>query len=83
MSFYGELDIAGAELAAEMLACVPRSTIDLDLSGLTFLDATGVRSILRAKEVIEADGSKLHVRGAFGIVRRVIDLTGLSYLLDD
>lgn len=83
VSFYGELDLAGAELAEEALVQAAGSTVVLDLSGLTFLDAKGLQAILSAKQRIEAQGDRIRIRGAFGIVRRIFDLTDLSHWLDD
>lgn len=83
VSFHGELDLAGAELAEEALVHAAGSTVVLDLSGLTFLDAKGLQAILSAKQRIEAHGDQIRIRGAFGIVRRIFDLTHLSHWLDD
>jgi ABC-type transporter Mla MlaB component len=55
----------------------------LDLSGLTFIDASGLQAIVNAKQHIEAEGNKFRVRGAVGIVRRIFDVTSLSPWLED
>lgn len=81
--FYGELDMSGTELAEETLVRAARSTVVLDLSGLTFLDASGLRAIVAAKQRIEADGNKFCIRGAFGIVRRVFEITELVHYLEN
>jgi anti-anti-sigma factor len=83
VSFYGELDLAGSVLAEEALVKAAGSTVVLDLSGLTFLDAKGLQAILSAKQRIEAQGDQIRIRGAFGIVRRIFDLTDLGHWLDD
>ena len=83
VAFHGELDLASAPAAEEALVRAAGSAVLLDLSGLEFLDAAGLRAILRAKQRIEAGGDRLHIRGAKGIVRRIFEVTSLSHLLYD
>ena len=55
----GELDLASASLLQETvndLAGEAISAVVLDLSGLSFLDSTGVRATLDARELCERRG---------------------------
>jgi anti-sigma B factor antagonist len=79
----GEVDVSSATLLETRLVQTARRTVVLDLSGVSFLDASGLGAILHAREKIAADGHELSIRGAVGIVRRVFDITDLSHLLDD
>lgn len=80
---YGELDIVGAERVRDALVAAGRSTVAVDLSGLTFIDASGLGAIVEARNSILAEGSGFRAWGATGIVRRAIDLTGLTSLLTE
>jgi anti-sigma B factor antagonist len=53
----------------------------VDFSGLTFLDSTGVNCLVRARADGDAAGTRLLVRNATGIARRVLEITGLAELL--
>jgi anti-sigma B factor antagonist len=81
----GELDVASATEAQKRMLDLelrPGAQLVFDLSGLTFMDSTGVRLILQANE-------HAHMHGAgFAIVRppdrvlRVLALVGLDEQLD-
>ncbi len=77
----GELDLATAAGLAERLTDIAGSLVVVDLSHLTFIDATGLTSLLAAKEKIEAQGHGIEFRHADGIVRRVFEVCGLRELL--
>jgi anti-anti-sigma factor len=50
----------------------------VDLSGLTFLDASGIAALSRCRTAAATTGVLLRAEGARGVVRRVLDLTGVS-----
>ncbi len=77
----GELDLAGAPRLAEFLATVGRSSVVVDLGGLTFIDAAGISVFVRAKKPIEDEGDEFRIVNAHGLVRKVFDIVGLSALL--
>jgi anti-anti-sigma factor len=72
---HGELDLAGVEHAEHALRRAERDgrVIVVDLSGLTFMDAAGLRVMLAANERL---GSRLTFRGCTPQVRRLLELTG-------
>jgi anti-sigma B factor antagonist len=76
----GELDMACSPLLDEILreVCVD-STEDvvLDMSRLTFMDSTGLRSILLAEELCQGNGCKLALIPGPRQVQRLFELTGL------
>lgn len=74
----GELDLASASAAEELLVELSGSTIIVDLGEVSFLDAAGLRALLQAKRRIEGVGHHLLARNARGIVARVLEVTGLS-----
>lgn len=83
VSLYGQLDIANAQRVREALVETAGSTLVVDLSGLQFMDSSGIAALLGARNEITGAGDEFELRGAQGIVRRVLEVTGLSYLLAD
>jgi len=76
----GELDIATAELLEAELRAVELSdaeTIVLDLSGLSFMDSTGLRVLLDFNERCGGDGGRLRVITGSPAVDRLLDIVGL------
>jgi anti-anti-sigma factor len=82
VSLYGELDLAGIETLDEELRAALASTVTeviLDLSGLDFMDCSGLRLVLRT-----SFRSRRRPGPAFGVLRgpdrvhRVFELTGVA-----
>ena len=79
----GELDLATApELEEKVLAAVREGerVVVLDLRELTFMDSTGVRTIVAAHKAAEETGTELKVirPGADNPVTRVIEISGID-----
>ena len=79
----GELDLATApELEEKVLAAVTDGTrtVVLDLRELTFMDSTGVRTIVAAHQVSEQSGNELRVvrPPRESAVSRVIEISGID-----
>ncbi|MDR7277816.1 STAS domain-containing protein [Catenuloplanes atrovinosus] len=79
----GECDLAvREELTATLLAAVAAArTVVVDLLHVTFIDSTGVHSLVTAHHAALAAGGRLHVTNATGPVATVLDLTGVGPLL--
>jgi anti-sigma B factor antagonist len=79
----GELDIATAPVLADALTRLeaPCDRVVLDLSGLTFIDSTGLRLAITEHRRAVADGFDFAVAGATGPVLDVLQLTGLDVAL--
>ena len=81
----GELDHHGAKNALRELelavdAALPRLLV-LDLTGITFMDSSGIALILRAQQRMQLlDGSVL-VRNVPSQARRVLDAAGIGRLV--
>ena len=78
---FGELDLATAARVQEELERVEATdagSIILDLSGLTFIDSTGVVLILMAQERSRADSNRLALLRGPRSVQRVFQLTALE-----
>ena len=80
----GELDMCAAPTLGrdltEALDGMPH-TISLDLSGLTFLDSTGIRVLVGAHRRAAAQGCGFILRSPQRSVLRVLKLTGLDQVL--
>jgi anti-anti-sigma factor len=78
----GELDLASSErLEAALLAAGDHSTL-VDLRGLTFMDSTGVRTLLQATEDASREGRELRfVVPTDGDARLTLTETGIEALL--
>jgi anti-anti-sigma factor len=84
ISVSGELDLATAGSLQRELERVEASdapSIILDLSGLTFMDSTGVRLLLNAHARSRADSDRLTMLRGSPAVQRVLQLTGVVDLL--
>ena len=76
----GELDIATSGALDQALA-ENRDTI-LDLSGISFMDSTGIRTMVGVHNRLSEAGNKLRLVVPPGPVARIIEITGLTGALD-
>jgi anti-sigma B factor antagonist len=80
----GELDATTAPVLEDELAGLAAEgvvSVVVDLAALQFIDSSGLRAILKGRELLEGRGGGIAISGASGIVERVIDMTGLNGLL--
>jgi anti-sigma B factor antagonist len=80
VTIVGEIDLAVAP-AMHAVLTDGRTDVIIDLSGVTFLDSSGIAAILRAYRQQTANGHCLSMRGATGPVRRVLQITGIDSVL--
>jgi anti-anti-sigma factor len=75
----GMLDLSTAATARDRLdaAWRPGATVNLDLSGLEFMDSTGLNLICGGLLTLGEQGS-LVLRNARGIVRRILTVSGIE-----
>jgi anti-anti-sigma factor len=82
----GELDMASAPTLAQSLTEAEREgthAILLDLRDLAFIDSSGLYAILSASTRARANGHRLVVDGSSGVARRLFELTGTEFLVED
>jgi anti-anti-sigma factor len=78
----GELDLGSiGELDAALADATPGARVCLDLSGLGFIDSTGLATVIRAHQAAAEAGGELTIVAPAGIVRRTIETSGLLALL--
>ena len=85
LSLYGELDIAAAGRLDEELREAEGegpAHIVLDLRNLTFLDSTGLRSLIAADARGREEGRRVTLVQGPAVVRRVFEITGLERRLE-
>jgi anti-sigma B factor antagonist len=77
----GEVDLATANMVEEALATARASRPErllLDLSGVTFLDSTGLRAVLAADADARSAGIPLEIVPGGPSVQRVFEVAGLT-----
>jgi anti-sigma B factor antagonist len=85
VSLKGELDLSTVAKVEEELRRVESSDatlLVLDLSGLTFLDSTGLRAVITADERARAQGRRFVIVKGPDAVQRVFAITRLEERLE-
>jgi stage II sporulation protein AA (anti-sigma F factor antagonist) len=81
ISVSGELDVSNAQTLESAVALLTSestpSELIFDMSGLRFMDSAGIAVLLGAAKKVD----KVSLRDPSPIVRRVVELTGLSAVL--
>jgi anti-sigma B factor antagonist len=78
----GELDVATQEeLRAALERQAARGAVTLDLSGLRFLDTSGLRLILETAEAARRDGFAFCVLPGAPAVQRLFEIAGVTELV--
>jgi len=82
----GEIDMTSAarfEAAVTHALDAHRpATLELSLAGVTFMDSSGIRVLLRAHQAARARNCTLTVGQVSPAVARVLDITGVRAVLD-
>jgi anti-anti-sigma factor len=80
----GEVDLSSAELLEDAMrqVCAGRRATELvvDLGGVSFMDSTGLRTLLVGKALCARSGVELRVLPGHARVRRLLEITGLGAL---
>lgn len=81
----GELDMASSPQLADALDRLrpaPRTRLELDLRELGFIDVSGLRTLLRARERARRWDGELILLNIPNSLRRLVHLTGTADLLE-
>jgi anti-sigma B factor antagonist len=83
VSVTGEVDVATApELLDALAEATDRyATIFLDMSGVSFLDSTGLRALIAARESAGLAGVELRLSAASSVVENLLALTGMGQVV--
>lgn len=78
----GEVDLATSpQLTAALDDVLDSRRVTLDLRDVGYMDSSGLRCLLAARDEIERRGGTIVVSAASSIVNRLITITGLDDLL--
>ena len=78
----GEIDIATSRALRDALATGPGPAhLEVDMSAVTFMDASGIGVLLAARQQAVDGGGSLTLRAPSGAVRRLTGVLGLDELL--
>ena len=77
----GEIDIATSPALKATLAAGLGRDIEVDLSGVTFMDASGIGVLLAARRQAAEAGGSLTLRAPSAAVRRLTEVLGLDEVL--
>jgi anti-sigma B factor antagonist len=86
MALHGEFDIASADDASCALQELLRRDLDavvVDLSGLDFMDSTGVKFLVDGRDTARALGVRLTLVHGGDLVQRVLTVSGVTALFED
>jgi anti-sigma B factor antagonist len=77
----GEIDVASRPLLddaiREAVAADGTESVVVDLSGVTFLDSSGIAALLKGRRVADEHQVAYRVTGARDLVQRVLEMTGV------
>jgi anti-anti-sigma factor len=78
----GEIDLETcAELSAALATLDGSRNVSLDLGDVSYIDSTGLRVLLTARDAAERAGGSLRIATSSNIVARLIEITGANELL--
>jgi anti-anti-sigma factor len=78
----GEIDLASIDALEAAITATEQdapadSDVVLDMSGVTFLDSSGLRVLVTANDRLDAAGRRLVIRRPPASVLRILEITGL------
>ena len=75
----GEIDMAGGPvLEAALLQCEGDGPLVIDLGQVSFIDSSGLRSLLEAGRRARGRGTTVHLRNVGPEVARLLEITGTT-----
>jgi anti-anti-sigma factor len=82
----GDIDLESSDVFFHVLtgALVANGSlrVEVDLTGVTLIDASGIGVLLAVRNRAHARGTALRVYGAWGLTLQVLEITGVLGLLD-
>ncbi|MGD9572203.1 MAG: STAS domain-containing protein [Thermoleophilia bacterium] len=74
----GELDLTGAPRLLQALPAEGTTPVVLDLRGIQFMDSSGLRSLLEARQACADAGRSFAIANPSDAVNRVLELVDLT-----
>jgi anti-anti-sigma factor len=78
----GEVDVAAAGALRARVDAAAAGPLVFELSGVTFVDSSGLRELLRARKECARRGGRLVLAGVPPSVARLFDLTGTATMFE-
>ncbi|MEU0900376.1 STAS domain-containing protein, partial [Streptomyces massasporeus] len=84
LTITGEIDQTTGDHLQQALAVPsgPRPRIVIDMSGVTFMDSTGINILILAHRALDDAGGSLRLAAPAEPVTRVMHITGLDTIID-
>jgi anti-sigma B factor antagonist len=77
----GEVDLASAPQLFETLVQWSEGDVHVDLSGVSYVDSSGLHALFRAERRANERGRRVIVHGTRPNVRRIMEIAGVTELL--
>lgn len=74
----GELDASNASAVTERVEACAGEVVHLDLTGVTFMDSSGLAALIQAQRRLRTGGRRLAITETSEPVQRVLDLAGVA-----
>jgi len=74
----GWLDTTSSEEFLDYCTTLPAAPVILDLSGLTYISSTGLRTLLRFGKGQRQQGTDVSIAGSRGFVRSILRMSGFD-----
>src|SRR5262245_44088472 len=78
----GEIDAHTAPEISEAIAQASGGALEIDLSGVEFVDSSGLRALIEAHQRLEANGGSLKLVRPSAVVSRLFDISGVGEYLN-
>lgn len=78
----GEIDAHTAPEISEAVAQSPLESIEIDLSGVEFVDSSGLRTLIEAHQRFESNGGSLTLVRPSAVVSRLFEISGVGEYLN-
>jgi len=78
----GEIDAHTAPDISEAVAKATTTSLEIDLSGVDFVDSSGLRTLIEAHQRFKANGGSLTLVRPSPVVTRLFDISGVGDYLN-
>jgi len=78
----GEIDAHTAPTISEAVAASELNSLEIDLSGVEFVDSSGLRALIEAHQQFQANGGSLTLVRPSAVVARLFDISGVGEYLN-
>jgi anti-anti-sigma factor len=73
----GEIDVNSCTQVQQVIEAAPAKRVGLDLSGVGFIDSSGLRSMIAGQRTVNESGGSVRIVALSAATRRLLEITGL------